>query len=72
MYEKEIDWSAFEDPVSTTCYCSCGAVYRSHAKAVMEIVRCVSKIPCPNCGENDSLKRVSTDLESFIIGGKEK
>lgn len=67
--EDEIDWTQFGDTVTSTAYCRCGMVFRSHAKAVNIEGRwkCVSRIPCPQCGQHDNIYRVSTDPEQFII-----
>ena len=72
MFEKEaaaVDWSIFDWPVSQTCYCRCGAEYRSHAKINMDLRRTVSKDPCPECGSHGNLRMSSSDPETMTLRG---
>lgn len=64
-----IDWSQFGDNVTTTCYCRCGGIYRSHAKTVKHhgSWKGCSQLPCPKCGKHDDLFRVSQDPESVTL-----
>lgn len=63
-----IDWSK-RGPVTSSCYCRCGCVFRSHAKNVKVGDRwwCVTQKPCPQCGSNEDVRRVSYDPESYTI-----
>ena len=67
--QEQVDFSAFEnDPISQTMYCNCNAVYRSHGKLVMEPKpHYVTLKPCPECGKNNDIRRVSNDPEIFTI-----
>jgi hypothetical protein len=67
----EIDWSAFGPTVQTTCFCRCGILFRSHAKAakVGDRFLLVTQRPCPNCGRRDNCSRAGTDPEEFTIRG---
>ncbi len=69
MNDYDVDWTVFDQYPESTCYCNCDAIFRSHAKIVMSIRRSVSRKPCPDCGKNDNLRRVSSDPETYIIGG---
>jgi hypothetical protein len=67
-----IDWSVFDEYPENTIECRCGAIYRSHCKAVVTDGALVTHLrkPCPACGESvDNARRVSSDPETFVIGG---
>lgn len=64
---SKMDWSAFGTEITQTCYCNCGAEYRSHAKTNMEVRRTISKSPCPSCGSHSNLWRASSDPETFTL-----
>lgn len=61
-----IDWSGF-DFSEDTCYCRCGEIYRSHTKYVGEISLPVSRIPCPSCGSQINMKKISGDQETMQL-----
>jgi len=64
-----IEWRAFDPYPENTVYCHCGAVFRSHTKAVMRPVpRIISRKSCPSCGKDDDLRRASSDPERMTIG----
>ena len=63
-----IDWSALDRYTEDTCECHCGATYRSHAKYSMADNGIVSRRPCPNCGSDRNLRKVSHGSEVFTIG----
>lgn len=67
---KEIDWSKFIEPVTQTCYCYCGARYRSHAKACMNEgkMMMISQKPCPVCDKHDNMFRIVNDPERWTVG----
>ena len=68
MYEGTIDWSIFNGDPEATCYCRCGAVFRSHAKGIYRVgYRSVTRKHCPKCGQNDNCNRISFDPESFTL-----
>lgn len=64
----EPDWTDF-GKVTQTIYCKCGAVFRSHAKIDMTILRSVSKDPCPSCSTRTNSRRTSFDTETMTLGG---
>lgn len=67
-----IDWSILDKYPADTCECHCGEVYRSHAKAVLTddgTFALVSRRPCPGCGSDRSLRKVSSEPETMTIGG---
>lgn len=70
-----IDWSPFDKWSENTCECRCGTVFRSHSKTVMTgatapgHLELRSRKPCPACGRDNLLVRVSSDPEVFTIGG---
>lgn len=65
---RAIDWRAFDAHPESTCFCRCEAVYRSHAKIVMEpSPHVVARKACPACGRTDNLRRVSSDREVMTI-----
>ncbi len=67
--QEQVDFSAFEhDSISQTIYCVCDTLYRSHGKLVMEPKpHYVTLKPCPGCGHNNTVRRVSNDPEIFTI-----
>lgn len=69
-YMSKINWSVFNNDPENNCYCRCGAIFRSHAKFVGVLGKMVARKPCPACGKNDDMQRVSSDPESFIIKGR--
>lgn len=66
MYEGEINWSKFTGP-KDECLCRCGAIFHSHTKWVLDADRVVSQDPCPRCGQNDNLQRVSSPPEIWGV-----
>ena len=67
---NEIDWTQFDYPVNQTLECSCGAIWRSHVKAVIRPdgnFIMVSRKPCLRCGNHTSIVRASSDPESATI-----
>ncbi len=68
--QEQVDFSTFEgDSISQTMYCRCDKVYRSHGKLVMKPnPHYVTQKPCPGCGKNNDISRVSNDTEIFTIG----
>ncbi len=68
IIKHEIDWSVFDGDPENTIECHCGAVFRSHSKyAGKPISRMISKKPCPKCGTNYRLRRISSDPEVWNI-----
>ena len=70
MYQGEIDWAPLQQYEESTCYCNCGKVFGSHAKGVSTGAgfSVVSQRPCPSCGQNDDLRRVSSPPEKWTVG----
>jgi hypothetical protein len=65
-----MDWSWFKDqPITSTCQCSCGAEFRSHTKFNMTMRRGIPLSPCPGCGKHDGLRGTRSDPEHFVIKG---
>lgn len=64
------DWSKFDTFPESTCYCRCGAVFRSHGRAAMTPPppHAVSRKPCPKCGKSDDITRIQSDPESMTLG----
>ena len=62
-----VDWSVFDKYSESTCYCRCGCVFQSHSKIDMELRRSIARKPCPECGKNDDLRRVSSGPEIMTI-----
>lgn len=63
-----VDWSKFDGLPKPTVFCLCGEEYRSHAKYVMEPPpHMESQDPCPKCGKNDYIRKVSHDPEKYTI-----
>lgn len=65
------DWAKFDTYPEATCYCRCGVVFRSHSQIDMHVCRSISRKPCPGCGKQDELRRVSHDPETDYIHGAE-
>jgi hypothetical protein len=63
MTQPVIDWSGHDKYSEHTNTCRCGAVFRSHAKFVMDKCRMVTRKPCPACGRDDDLSRCESDSE---------
>lgn len=67
MDEREIDWSGFTFS-GDICYCRCGGIFRSHAKAFYAEGRLlVTRKPCPSCNQNDNCCRIESEPETFTI-----
>jgi len=68
----DIDWSAHDEFSENTCYCRCGAVFRSHVKLIELEQRWVSatRKPCSGCGSRVNCKGIESDPETFTIKGK--
>lgn len=60
-----IDWTVHDKYPEMTCSCVCQAIFRSHAKFVVE-QGLISRKPCPRCG-NNLLNCASSDPERFTI-----
>lgn len=71
MYTGKIDWAVLEKYDKSTCYCFCEAVFESHAKGISlgDKFVMVSQQPCPACGQNDKLRRISSPPEEWRIRG---
>ncbi len=69
--QEQVDFSAFEnESISQTIYCACDGIYRSHGKLIMKPrPHYVTQKPCPGCGHNNTVVRVSNDPEIFTIRG---
>jgi hypothetical protein len=72
MAESDIDWSAFNRFPESTCYCGCGAVYRSHSKiatvgGAIASLKLVVRTPCPACKSSDRIYRASSDVEKVTL-----
>jgi len=65
----EVDWSQFDQAPESTCYCRCEATYRSHTKLIrdQDQLKHITRSPCPGCGRNDNLRRISGDPEHMEI-----
>jgi len=62
------DWSIHNEYSESTCFCQCGAIYRSHAKILMtEKPHLISRKPCPACQHTDLLTQISSDPEMYTI-----
>jgi hypothetical protein len=64
-----VDWAEFEGDSRGTCFCNCGAQFRSHTKIVSlndELVQ-VYEYPCPGCDKVTGIFRTSYEYESFTI-----
>ncbi len=68
-----IDWSVFDGDPELTVECRCGAVYRSHAKAIRDAgeLCVVCRKACPKCGASTNPRRLSSDPERYVIGPKD-
>jgi hypothetical protein len=65
-----IDWQVFDKYPPNEVECRCGAIYKSHTKAVREDgeFRHYRRVPCPNCGATkDGMRRISSPSESWTI-----
>lgn len=67
---SEIDWESLGE-VSQTCFCRCGAEYRSRNKCVAygdKQMAMVSQNPCPSCDERvNNCHRISSDPEQWSL-----
>lgn len=57
------------EPVSTTLYCACGAIWRAHAKLKRDgdsFVHEVSAL-CPVCGDQTDIRQTSSDPETVML-----
>lgn len=67
---RKVDWSVFAGDPERRCGCRCGAVYRSHAKAVFDDgdPAIVTQKPCPSCGlQEGNCWSVRSDPELYEI-----
>ncbi len=64
-----VDWSVFDHDPKLTCYCRCGAIFRSHGKYLAALGKMVTREPCPGCGKSDDLRQTSSDPERYIMQG---
>jgi hypothetical protein len=63
------EWDVFDNYPESTCECSCGRFFRSHAR--YSVARgLISRKPCPECGVDDRLRASRSDPETDTIGGK--
>jgi hypothetical protein len=68
-----IDWTPSDQYPENTCECACGAIYRSHTKAVMidGSFRLVARRACPGCGRTvGNVWMARSDPETMTIRGK--
>lgn len=65
-----IGWKHFDKFPENTIFCRCGAVFRSHSKAVMAEggMNLVSRKPCPSCGSSSNVWKAASDPETHSIG----
>jgi hypothetical protein len=69
---KTIDWAPFNRLPEMTCTCKCGAVFRSHGKAVLQPqVLLVSRKPCPACHGHE-MGKASGDPETILLTGRDR
>lgn len=63
-----IDWTKHDEFPESTCYCRCGAVFRSHSKMVFDgVPKTITRRPCPACKRDDDCRRISADPEKFTL-----
>lgn len=63
MAGQKINWSLSDKFPEDTVTCKCGAVFRSHVRAVTvdgKVVT-ISRKPCPKCGKDNSFRSVKSD-----------
>lgn len=64
-----------KDEPEDTCYCKCGAVYRSPSKLKYidgDFVLLTGK-PCPGCGKSkNNCFKISSDPEAFVVSKQEQ
>jgi hypothetical protein len=68
--KNDIDWSIFSPGDEGQVSCRCGGSYSSHVKGIWvaeDQYKMHSQRPCPNCGQDDDIYRVTTEPESFTI-----
>ncbi len=57
-----LDWEIFDGEPEPDCYCKCGEIFSSHAKAIYDSGsgkrRLVSRKSCPDCGRSNAIRRV--------------
>ena len=63
------EWAGHDQFSESTCFCRCGAVFRSHSRYSM-VKGLISRKPCPTCGETTTLVKASSDPEHMTIEGK--
>ena len=51
------------------CQCRCGAIFHAYAQMDMDARKSITETPCPGCGKNDNVWRVSYPPEKFTIQG---
>jgi len=66
-----IDWRSHDQFSEHTLTCVCGAVFRSHSKAVMLDGgwSIQSRRACPVCASH-TVRRAESDVETMTIGGQ--
>ena len=67
--ELEVDWTIFNNLSQQTCHCSCGQVYRSHAKGVSkDKFYMITEEKCPGCNTQiNNCRRYVSDTERWEI-----
>lgn len=65
-----INWAPCDGYPEDTCRCRCGAIFRSHVKALNgpKGFMMMSRKPCPACGRRDYLKEARGEPEQWTIG----
>lgn len=64
--KNDIDWSIFSPGDEAFITCRCGQRYSSHAKGIWvseSQYKMHSHRPCPRCGKDDDIYRVSDRLD---------
>lgn len=62
----DIDWTAFDGLPEYNCHCTCGEVFKSHAKYVRG-EGLIIKNACPECHESNHCRRITSDKETMEI-----
>ncbi len=62
------NWSKVEKYEPNEILCRCGALFHSHAMYDLEKKTVLTKVPCPQCGKNDAVRRATSAPEKFTLG----